>query len=70
MIAGGTVNIELWQAVGVVPAVGDSFVIRAGCDKQLATCKAKFGNVANYRGFPFMPGNDFVAGYAVRGGTP
>lgn len=66
--AGGTVTIELWQPVAAVPAAGDSFAIRAGCDKHFATCRDQFANSANFRGFPHMPGNDFVGGYARRGG--
>jgi uncharacterized phage protein (TIGR02218 family) len=38
--------------------IGDSFTIVAGCDKTLATCKAKFNNVINFRGFPHIPGYD------------
>jgi len=34
----------------------DGFVVRAGCDKRIATCGAKFANVANFRGFPHIPG--------------
>lgn len=34
---------------------GDTVLITAGCDKTLTTCKEKFSNVLNYRGFPFMP---------------
>ena len=37
-------------------AEGDSFVARAGCDKPLATCGAKFVNSAAFRGFPNIPG--------------
>ncbi|NEX48157.1 DUF2163 domain-containing protein [Pseudotabrizicola algicola] len=47
---------------------GDSFIARAGCDKRLATCSAKFGNVANFRGFPHIPGQDTILRYASRGG--
>jgi uncharacterized phage protein (TIGR02218 family) len=47
---------------------GDAFTIRAGCDKRLATCAAKFGNVANFRGFPHIPGADAVIRYATRDG--
>ena len=57
------VSIELWQPLGDPPGFGDTFVVTAGCDKLLATCAAKFANVVNYRGFPHMPGNDFVASY-------
>jgi uncharacterized phage protein (TIGR02218 family) len=53
-------SIELWQAMSEALAPGDAFVVTAGCDKQLATCKAKFANVVNFRGFPYMPGNDAV----------
>ena len=34
-----------------------------GCDRQLATCRGRFGNVVNFRGFPHIPGNDFVLKY-------
>lgn len=66
--AGGVVTIELWQQLGAPPVPGETFGIRAGCDKHFETCKGKFANGANFRGFPHMPGNDFVSGYAVRGG--
>ena len=38
--------------------IGDTFTIQAGCDKSLATCKAKFNNVINFQGFPYVPGMD------------
>jgi len=47
---------------------GDSFLAHAGCDKRLATCSAKFGNVANFRGFPHIPGQDTILRYASRDG--
>ena len=31
-------------------AVADGFTIRAGCDKRMETCAAKFANTANFRG--------------------
>ena len=34
-----------------------------GCDRALATCRDRFGNVANFRGFPHIPGSDFVLRY-------
>jgi uncharacterized phage protein (TIGR02218 family) len=36
----------------------------AGCDKQFATCRDRFGNAANFRGFPHIPGNDYVISHA------
>lgn len=56
--AGG--RIELWRAMARDVVPGDTFTVTAGCDKQFATCRAKFANGANFRGFPHMPGNDFV----------
>ena len=47
---------------------GDSFLTRAGCDKRIATCSAKFANVANFRGFPNIPGQDAVLRYASQDG--
>lgn len=46
---------------------GDTFRVIAGCDKSYATCKAKFGNGINFRGFPHLPGND--AAYAYVSGS-
>jgi uncharacterized phage protein (TIGR02218 family) len=48
-------------------AIGDGFVIRAGCDKRLETCRAKFANAVNFRGFPHIPGSDTIVRYANRG---
>ena len=58
-----SVTIELWQAMSEAVAPGDGFTVSAGCDKQFATCRAKFANQANFRGFPYMPGNDVVLSY-------
>ena len=48
-------------------AVGDDFVVRAGCDKRLETCRDRFANVVNFRGFPHIPGQDTVIRYPNRG---
>lgn len=34
-----------------------------GCDKSFATCKAKFANGVNFRGFPHLLGNDAAYAY-------
>ncbi len=57
---GAVTRVDVWQPPPQAVAPGDTFVIRAGCDKQFATCREKFSNAENYRGFPHMPGNDFV----------
>lgn len=38
-------------------------ILREGCDHTLATCEARFGNAVNFRGEPFLPGNDLLARY-------
>ena len=59
-VAGGSVSIELWSPARLPLASGQTFTVTAGCDKRVGTCQAKFANVANFRGFPHMPGNDFL----------
>jgi len=65
--SGSAVTLALWQTPAAGIAGGDTFTIRAGCDKQFTTCKDKFSNVANFRGFPHIPGNDFVIENAKAG---
>jgi uncharacterized phage protein (TIGR02218 family) len=38
-----------------VPAAGDSFTVYFGCDHSMGTCRDKFNNLQNFRGFPFIP---------------
>ena len=63
----GTVTFDIWQAMPEPIAAGDDFTVTAGCDKRFTTCHDKFGNVVNFRGFPHIPGNDFVISYPVQG---
>ena len=42
-------------------------MIRAGCDKRLETCRDRFANALNFRGFPNIPGQDAVLRYASSG---
>lgn len=60
--------IELWFPTANPVLVPDTFTVTAGCDKSKATCLAKFGNIDNFRGFPYMPGNDVLTSYPVVGG--
>lgn len=61
------VALTLWQPPAHTVAAGDAFVVTAGCDKRFGTCRDRFGNAANFRGFPHIPGNDLVIRYAVAG---
>jgi len=66
-------------AFGIIDADGDWLVLdcpivegtlpgtfaelREGCDHTIATCSDRFANGANFRGEPFLPGNDLLARY-------
>lgn len=64
---GSTVIVELWQAMAQPIAPDDTFTVTAGCDKCFGTCRDRFDNVLNFRGFPHIPGNDFILRYAIDG---
>jgi uncharacterized phage protein (TIGR02218 family) len=61
------VSLALWQVMPEPIAGGDTFTITAGCDKRFATCRDRFSNAVNFRGFPHMPGNDFVVSHPLPG---
>jgi uncharacterized phage protein (TIGR02218 family) len=67
-LADAIATITLLEAPVRPIAEGDSFIARAGCDKRIATCSAKFANTANFRGFPSIPGQDAVLRYASQDG--
>lgn len=43
------------------PALGE------GCDKRPETCSGRFDNLLNFRGFPVIPGNDFLTLWPAQG---
>lgn len=51
----GTAQVELWFPMPYEIQSGDDFTILVGCDKQFATCRYRFNNIRNFRGFPHMP---------------
>ncbi len=55
--------MTLRQPLAVMPAIGDRVMIREGCDKRFATCRARFGNGDNFRGEPHLPGADLLTRY-------
>ena len=56
----GIDEFDLWQRAPQPIEIGDAFRVTAGCEKTHAACRDKFGNALNFRGFPHMPGNDFI----------
>lgn len=55
--AGGT--IELWEPALEDIVVGHAYSIKPGCAKTKADC-IDYGNLANFRGFPDIPGQDAI----------
>lgn len=56
-------RIELFLPMGYAIRVGDAFRIHPGCDKRLDTCVSRFANVLNFRGEPYVPGQDALMSY-------
>jgi len=66
-LADGTIEVYLptiWK-----PEAGDTFILMAGCDRNLSTCINRFNNMLNFRGEPYVPGNDYQTGYATQGAS-
>lgn len=61
---GGESVVALFEPETAGIAPGDGFTVHAGCDKRFGTCRAKFANGLNFRGFPHIPGNDAALNYA------
>lgn len=63
----GTNQINLLLPTPFPIAGGDAFTITPGCDKRIETCVQKFNNVLNFRGEPFVPGQDAALAYPNAG---
>lgn len=61
-------RIVLWQSLRLDLDVGDRVRLEAGCDKRQETCRTKFDNILNFRGFPSIPGEDWLMAYPVSSG--
>lgn len=51
--AGGV--FTLLNPLPLAPSAGDAFTVSAGCDHTVTTCTNVFSNLANFKGFPFIP---------------
>ncbi|MEY4721355.1 MAG: hypothetical protein RIQ46_1080 [Pseudomonadota bacterium] len=60
-VADGLLVLDAPIAESLPPSL--RLVLREGCDRRLETCATRFGNAINFRGEPFLPGNDLVARY-------
>jgi uncharacterized phage protein (TIGR02218 family) len=48
-------SLALMYPLPSTPAAGDAFSVAFGCDHTRGTCSSRFSNLANFRGFPFVP---------------
>ena len=69
LLGSGARRVELWQGLRAEIATGDMIRLEAGCDRRLETCRLKFANVRNFRGFPHIPGEDWLSAYPLRAGV-
>ncbi len=67
VIAPGPDGLVLDRPIDRMIRMGTAVLVREGCDRTLETCHGRFGNAVNFRGEPFLPGNDRLARYAVAG---
>ena len=63
--AGST--LTLWSPPPDTMQPGDAFTATMGCDKRFQTCRTRFSNAPRFRGFPHMPGDDWMTGYPKQG---
>ncbi len=61
--------IELWEPIKGDVSTGTQIKLLAGCNKQMNTCRLKFNNLLNFRGFPDLPGEDWVIAVPKAAGT-
>ncbi len=64
----GSRVLELWQSLDAPIVPGDLVEVVAGCDKRATTCQFKFDNLVNFRGFPHIPGEDWLVSVPVSAG--
>jgi uncharacterized phage protein (TIGR02218 family) len=62
-LAGDGVVLDL--PLDLPMAAGMRAVVIEGCDHTLATCAERFDNAVNFRGEPYLPGNDLVVRYGL-----
>lgn len=62
--SGAGERIGLWLPLKRLPEAGNRMALTIGCDRSFSTCRDRFANALNFRGFPHMPGPDFAYSYA------
>lgn len=63
IIAGQGSGIWLADQPSQAVSIGDRALLTEGCDKNFSTCRDRFFNSINFRGEPYLPGNDLLTRY-------
>ena len=56
-------DIFLPHAPARAAKASDMIELIEGCDRTMSTCAMRFGNAINFRGEPYLPGNDLLTRY-------
>ena len=65
--AGAERRLRLRAAPRAAARPGDLVRLTVGCDRRFETCRDRFGNASNFRGFPHVPGEDWLVAGPVPG---
>ncbi|MGL4320647.1 MAG: DUF2163 domain-containing protein [Paracoccaceae bacterium] len=65
VLVDGVRKLSFWEGLAIAVSPGDIIRVTAGCDRMAQTCRSKFDNLLNFRGFPHIPGDDWVTSYPV-----
>jgi uncharacterized phage protein (TIGR02218 family) len=60
-------SIQLIAPPPFLALPGNQVELAEGCDKTITTCGTRFGNAVNFRGEPYLPGNDILTRYPGAG---
>ncbi len=63
ILADDGLRVELAEPVAQDMILPVRVVLTEGCNGALATCSGRFANAANFRGEPYLPGNDLLSRY-------
>jgi uncharacterized phage protein (TIGR02218 family) len=63
IVASDATVVTLSRQPEALVAPGAAAEIYEGCDKQISTCATRFSNAINFRGEPYLPGNDLLTRY-------
>lgn len=61
-------RIDLWEEPALNITTSTTFSLKPGCNNTFSVCKSKFNNEVNFRGFPFIPTQDFLQRVAKKAG--